>query len=98
VGHLKGIRVGVIRHFFETELRANPEAVAALDNAIAALRDCGAHITPITLAPMMAYSDVRVLIQEAEAFAMFHAALCERADSFGQYGLGRVLPGGLVPA
>lgn len=98
VGHLKGIRVGVIRHFFETELRANPEAVAALDNAIAALRDCGAHITPITLAPMMAYSDVRVLIQEAEAFAIFHAALCERADSFGQDFLGRVLPGCLVPA
>ena len=98
VGHLKGLRIGVIRHFFESDTRANPDAVAALDNALACLRDCGAHITTITLAPMIAYSDVRVLIQEAEAFAVFHALLRERADSFGNDFLGRVLPGCLVPA
>lgn len=98
VGHLKGIRIGVIRHFFESDTQANHEAVAALDHALAALRDCGAHVTPVTLAPLMTYSDVRVLIQEAEAFAVFHAALRERVDAFGQDFLGRVLPGCLVPA
>ena len=98
VGHLKGVRIGVIRHFFESDTRVHPDAVAALDNALEALRDCGAHITPITLAPMIDYSDVRVLIQESEAFAIFHASLRECVDSFGRDFLGRVLPGCLVPA
>lgn len=47
---------------------------------------------------MMDYGDVRVLIQEAEAFAIYHSVLREDAGRFGQDFLGRVLPGCLVPA
>jgi len=98
VGHLKGIRIGVPRHFFESDLRAHPESAAALANALEVLRSLGASIETVTLAPMMDYGDVRVLIQEAEAFAIYHSALREDASRFGQDFLGRVLPGCLVPA
>lgn len=98
VGHLKDIRIGVPRHFFESDLRAHPEAAAALARALEVLSSLGARIEAVTLAPMMDFGDVRVLIQEAEAFAIYHALLREDTSRFGQDFLGRVLPGCLVPA
>ena len=97
-GHLKGVRIGVIRHFFEADAPAHPDAAAALEEALLVLQALGAQIETVSLAPMIEYSDVRVLIQEAEAFAIHHAALRAGAGRFGHDFLGRVLPGCLVPA
>lgn len=98
VGNLKGIRIGVPRHFFETDLAAHPDAATAIEQALSVLRELGAQIETVTLAPMIEYGDVRVLVQEAEAFAIYHALLREDPKRFGQDFLGRVLPGCLVPA
>ena len=98
VGHLKGVRIGVIRHFFENDSPAHPDSAAALEQALDVFKALGAQIETVALAPMIEYGDVRVLIQEAEAFAIHHSGLRADASRFGQDFLGRVLPGCLVPA
>jgi aspartyl-tRNA(Asn)/glutamyl-tRNA(Gln) amidotransferase subunit A len=97
-GDLRGVRIGVVRHFWEHDTRVHPDSAAAVEEALSVLQARGAQIHDVTLAPLMDYSDVRVLIQEAEAFAIYHAALRESLSEFGSDFLGRVLPGCLVPA
>lgn len=97
-GDLRGLRIGVIRHFWERDTRANADAARTIEAALQVLRARGATLDDIELAPLMEYGDVRVLLQEAEAFAIYHAVLRTSADQFGVDFLGRVLPGCLVPA
>lgn len=98
IPNLSGITVGVARHTWETDVAAHPDAVAAMEAALAVLRDAGATLTEVQLRPLRQYNDVRVIVQEPEAFALFQAALVANASAFGHDFLGRILPGCLVPA
>src|SRR6195952_1272139 len=61
-GGLAGLRVGVVRHFFETDLSTDNETIAALENSLMALRDMGAVIFDVTLSPFGVYADTGSLI------------------------------------
>lgn len=89
---LAGVRIGVIRHFWERDLAFNPEAVAAMEEALATLRGLGAHLRDVTLRSLQQYNDVRVIVQEPEAFAIHQRNLIDRADEFGADFLARILP------
>jgi aspartyl-tRNA(Asn)/glutamyl-tRNA(Gln) amidotransferase subunit A len=96
-GGLKGLRIGVIRHFWEEDLKAHPDARVAMENALSVLRAEGAILSDLRLTPLGLYNDVRVLVQEPEAFARYLPDLRRRAGLFGRDFLGRILPGCLVP-
>ena len=96
-GDLRGLRIGVIRHFWTEDMTPNREAAAATEAALLALRARGATLSDVRLMPLMQYGDVRVILQEPEAFALFHTDLRSRIDFFGEDFLGRILPGCLVP-
>lgn len=97
-GDLRGLVIGVPRHLWQDDGVAAPAADAALDVALAVLRARGATLREVRLRPLRQYNDVRVIVQEPEAFAIFQTALVERAGDFGRDFLGRILPGCLVPA
>jgi aspartyl-tRNA(Asn)/glutamyl-tRNA(Gln) amidotransferase subunit A len=97
-GDLRGRVIGVPRHLWQDDLMAPPAAAAALETALQVLRARGATLREVRLRPLRQYNDVRVIVQEPEAFALFHTALIERAGEFGRDFLGRILPGCLVPA
>ena len=46
---LAGLRVGVVRHFFEKDLLTDPETIAALETSVVALRDLGAIVGDVQL-------------------------------------------------
>lgn len=94
---IAGLKIGVVRHFWERDLSANPEAVRAMEDALSVLERLGARLETVEIAPLGFYNDVRVLIQEPEAFARYHADLKRRTRDFGRDFLGRILPGCLVP-
>ncbi len=94
---LRGLRIGVIRHFWEEDLTAHPDAQAAIEEALSVLRAQGAILRDLRLGPLALYNDVRVLVQEPEAFARYLPDLRQRAGEFGRDFLGRILPGCLVP-
>jgi aspartyl-tRNA(Asn)/glutamyl-tRNA(Gln) amidotransferase subunit A len=97
-GDLRGVRIGVIRHFWETDARVHADAAAAMDRAIEVLTARGAATVNVRLAPLLEYGDVRALVQEAEAFAIYQRVLRDSIDHFGSDFLARILPACLVPA
>ena len=97
-GDLKGVRIGVIRHFWEDDLPANEEARAAMEAALAVLADLGAELEDIRLRPLQHYTDIKVTIAESELYSVHEAALRRRPGDFGADFLGRSLPALLITA
>jgi aspartyl-tRNA(Asn)/glutamyl-tRNA(Gln) amidotransferase subunit A len=78
----KGLRIGVVRHFFETDNRASDATRAGIDAALDFFRKEGAEVRDIKLSPMVDYFAVGWLIMINEAFALHGPWLRER---FGDY-------------
>ena len=93
---LEGVRIGVVRHFHETDIDTDPEVVAAFEEALAVLRSLGATIEDVRLRPAKQYSDVKITIAESELFNVHAGTLRTRPGDFGDDFLGRVLGAALI--
>ena len=91
-GDIRGLRIGVVRHFWEQDLPANAEVRAAMDTSLDVLQGLGAVCEDVRLLPMQDYYDVKVVIAESELFSVHREALCERPGDFGLDFLARALP------
>jgi aspartyl-tRNA(Asn)/glutamyl-tRNA(Gln) amidotransferase subunit A len=83
-GGIKGLRIGVVRHFWEKDLRVDAELSAALEHALEVLRELGASTEDVTMRPLQAYSDVKIVTAETELFSLHLPELIARAGAFGQ--------------
>ncbi len=97
-GGLAGLRVGVVRHFFETDLSTDADVIAALANSLLALRDLGATVRDVTLAPFGVYGDTGSLISRTEAYAFHQHWLRETPELYGAFGRQRLMAGAFVAA
>lgn len=97
-GDIRGLRIGVVRHFWEKDLSAGDEHRKALENAIEVLRKLGAKIEDCCMGSLQDYHDVKRIIVESEVFSTHHRTLIERPGNFGADFLGRVLPACLLQA
>jgi len=95
---VKGLRIGVLRHFWERDLPAHEDLRAAMDEAIATFRKLGAKVADCHQRPMMDFLDVKVLVAESELFSIHYRDLVARPGDFGRDFLGRVLPACLFQA
>ena len=80
----KGLRIGVIRHFFETDHRASDATRAGIDAAMDFFRKEGAEVRDITLSPAADYHAAGHLIMITEAFALHAPWLRERFMDYGE--------------
>jgi aspartyl-tRNA(Asn)/glutamyl-tRNA(Gln) amidotransferase subunit A len=80
----KGLRIGVVRHFFETDNRASDATRAGIDAAMDFFRKEGADVRDITLSPMVDYFAVGWLIMITEAFALHGPWLRERFMDYSE--------------
>ena len=80
----KGLRIGVIRHFFETDHRASDATRAGIDAAMDFFRKEGAEVRDITLSPAADYHAVGYPIMITEAFALHAPWLRERFMDYGE--------------
>src|SRR5690348_13033795 len=55
---VQGLRIGFIRHFHETDLPADPEVTAGLENVAATLHKLGADIRDVRLPPLGEFAAV----------------------------------------
>jgi len=94
---LRGMRIGVVRHFWEADAPVSSEARAAMETALGVLRDLGAHVDDVRLRSLGEYTDVRVLVQEPEVFAVHRRDLATRPHLYGRDFRARVLAACLVP-
>jgi aspartyl-tRNA(Asn)/glutamyl-tRNA(Gln) amidotransferase subunit A len=90
---VKGLKIGVIRHFYTKDLIADPETTAAIEAAIKVLEGLGAEIREIETRPLAQYAACNRVILLSEACAIHEKWITERAEDYGALLLGRLLPG-----
>ena len=97
-GGLKGLRIGVPRHFFERDLTCEPEVLAAFNSAMAVFRDLGASVRDVTLPPLALFTDLNGLITVGEAFAIHREWLTATPELYGERGRLRIMQGAFLSA
>ena len=95
---IKGLRIGILRHYWEEDLPAHEDLRSAMDNAIGVLRKLGARVEDCRTRPMQDSLDVKVIIAETEIFSIHYEDLVKRPGDFGRDILGRMLPACLFQA
>jgi aspartyl-tRNA(Asn)/glutamyl-tRNA(Gln) amidotransferase subunit A len=94
LGHdVNGLRIGVIRHFYTTDVAGHPEQVDALDAAVGLFTEAGAITAEITLPPLQDFSACGQIILAAEAYAVHEQWLKERPQDYGARARERLLAG-----
>lgn len=95
---VRGMRVGVVRHFWEEDLNASDEVSAAMERALGVLTGLGARLEVVRMRPLQEYTDVKMTIAETELFAIHQKDLMERPGEFGLQFLAGTLAGCLISA
>jgi aspartyl-tRNA(Asn)/glutamyl-tRNA(Gln) amidotransferase subunit A len=95
---VRGLRIGVVRHFHERDVAASAGVLANLDAALDAFRALGAEIRDVTLPPLAEWCAVGATIMLAEAHAIHTAWLAARFADYGKLFRDRVVLGATVPA
>ena len=93
---VRGLRVGFIRHFHETDLPAHPEVAAALENVARTLQGLGAEIRDVRLPTLGEFAAVNRVILQSEAWAIHGPWLRERPGDYGQLARRRLLAGAFM--
>jgi aspartyl-tRNA(Asn)/glutamyl-tRNA(Gln) amidotransferase subunit A len=95
---VKGLRIGVIAHFYAEDLIAAPEQSAAIAAAADVLRRLGADVKPIHLSSLQRYTECGRTIHLAEAFAVHERDLQERPQDYAEITRRKLLPGAFIAA
>ena len=88
---MAGLRVGLLRHFWEEDLNVAPEMVAACEHVGEVLRSLGAEVGTARIAPVQDWYDVKITIAETELFNVHRRNLRTRPRDFGHDFLSRAL-------
>lgn len=96
-GDCKGLTIGVPWAWLE-EARTSAETHAALEAALEVLKQLGASIVPVTLSPLLTYSDSKRVIAMSELFSIHEKTLRTRPDLFGASLRYRIQCGALIRA
>jgi aspartyl-tRNA(Asn)/glutamyl-tRNA(Gln) amidotransferase subunit A len=95
---LRGLRIGFVRHFHETDMPAHPEMAASLEAAAALMAAEGAALREVTLPPLAEFAAVNRTILAAESSVVHEEWLRTRAQDYAAVTRRRLLPGLLLPA
>jgi aspartyl-tRNA(Asn)/glutamyl-tRNA(Gln) amidotransferase subunit A len=95
---VKGLAIGLVRHFYTEDMQAHPEQAQAIESAAEVLRGLGAEVREIRLAPLADYATCTRIIIRCEAFAIHRRWLAERPGDYGDLARQRILDGAAVSA
>lgn len=95
---VKGLRIGVVRHFFESDHPVSPATKSGIDHALTVFEHLGAEVRETTLSPMVEYHAVGSIILTTEAYSVHEPWLKERFKDYGELFRDRVALGGFIRA
>ena len=95
---VRGLRIGVLRHFYTSDVAGDPEQVTALDAAVNLLAEAGAETSEIVLPALQDFSACGQIILAAEAYAVHEQWLKERPQDYGARARERLLAGAALRA
>ncbi|MGI4952023.1 MAG: amidase [Janthinobacterium lividum] len=94
----KGLRIGVPRHWHETDHPVDPAVQQGIDQTISVWRDQGAEIVDVMLPSLQEYQAANFVILVAEAFTLHEPWMRERFGDYGELLRHRMVFGGLIAA
>ncbi len=95
-GGVKGMRIGVVRHFHETDNKVSEGTQKGIDRAMDVLRGLGAEVREVKLPSLADYSACGFLILVTEAFALHERWLQTSLEKYGELLRDRMALGGLI--
>jgi aspartyl-tRNA(Asn)/glutamyl-tRNA(Gln) amidotransferase subunit A len=93
---VKGLRIGVIHHFHETDYQVSAATRRGIDDAIATLRGLGAEIREVQLSPLQDWMACGSLISIVERAAAYEEWVRTRLGDFGERVRSRLMLGAFV--
>src|ERR1700687_3167734 len=95
-GGVSGLRIGLIRHFYERDNEANAATRAAIAAAAKTLEGLGCTVREVTLSPLADWAACGMAIMQCEAYAIHEANLRTRFTDYGEIFRDRMALAGLV--
>lgn len=95
---VKGLRIGIIRHFYTRDLEADPEMAQAIEDAASLLAREGAEIREVKVAPLQDFATCNRIILMSEAYAIHEKWLQERPRDYGALCRERIAAGAFYRA
>ncbi len=95
---LQGVRIGVVRHFFEGDLAVDTATGTAIDAGIEVLLSAGATVEECRLSSLQDYHACCLVILLSEAFALYRHELVKPHTPFGENFRDRVRMGAFLSA
>jgi aspartyl-tRNA(Asn)/glutamyl-tRNA(Gln) amidotransferase subunit A len=93
---LKGVKIGVIRHFHEVDHPVVPATQQGIDNALMVFRDLGAIVSDVTLSPLADWHACGSLISITERAAAYEEWSRTRLGDFSERVQRRLMLGAMV--
>jgi aspartyl-tRNA(Asn)/glutamyl-tRNA(Gln) amidotransferase subunit A len=93
---MRGLRIGLVRHFYERDNEANAATRAAIDAAAQALEGLGCRVRELTLSPLADWAACGMAIMQCEAYAIHENHLRTRFTDYGEIFRDRMAVAGLV--
>ena len=95
---VRGLRVGFIRHFHETDMPAHPDVTAALEDVERVLQVEGAKVETVKLPSLAEFAGINRVILCSEAWSIHAPWLRSRPGDYGALARRRLLPGAFMTA
>jgi aspartyl-tRNA(Asn)/glutamyl-tRNA(Gln) amidotransferase subunit A len=94
----RGLRVGYVRHFHESDMAADPEVAAALDEVARVMKGAGAAVRDIKLPRLQELGGAQRVIMLAESWAIHANWLRQRPGDYAQTSRIKLMGGAFVSA
>ena len=95
---IAGWRIGLVRHFHQRDMIAEPETAAAIDRAAERLAALGAEIVNVELPSLLEFANLNRVILQSEGFSYHAADLRTRPEAFSAATRRALLPGAFLRA
>lgn len=95
-GGVKGLRIGVVRHFHETDVQVSAATKRGIDEAARLFGELGASVRDVTLPPLDAFWAPGMTLLLGEAFAVHGPWVRTQREKYGEILRERLLLGALI--
>ncbi len=95
---VRGLRVGIVRHFYEGDSDMDAEVLGAMEQSLTVLEGLGANLSTVHLAAFDHYGTIARSITWPEEYAEHEAELTGHPDRFGAVTRSRLEDGKSIPA
>jgi aspartyl-tRNA(Asn)/glutamyl-tRNA(Gln) amidotransferase subunit A len=95
---IKGLRIGVIEHFYTEDAEADSEMRDGIGRAVARLRELGAVVEPVRLPPLAQWNACGRAILQAEAYVVHETWLKQRPQDYCEISRRKLMAGAFIRA